>query len=152
MLFISTIQGLTVLQKTAKPLHLWFIKAGLHFHLLWSFITRQSTRITRLLPPFIPGCAWETNRQMELIYPEPNARIYIPMEINGQKGKTIFYAAHRNAGTKLFWHLNNNYLGTTTRLHQIAINPSKGLHTITVVDEQGETITRGFEILEKEKE
>jgi penicillin-binding protein 1C len=54
--------------------------------------------------------------------------------------------------TKLFWHLDDNYIGTTTRFHQMALNPSKGFHTITVVDEQGETITRQFEILEKERE
>ena len=102
------------------------------------------------IPPLKPGCAVETGKQMELIYPEANARIYIPKEMNGEKGKTIFKAAHRNSDAKLFWHLDNNYIGTTMQFHQMALNPTKGFHTITIVDQEGETITRNFEILEKE--
>ncbi|HEX8460298.1 MAG TPA: penicillin-binding protein 1C [Segetibacter sp.] len=102
------------------------------------------------LPPYLPGCIKESVLQMELIYPEVNARIYVPKEVSGDKGKTVFTAAHRNPNTKLFWHLDNQYIGTTIQFHQIAINPAKGFHTITIVDEEGGTITRRFEILEKE--
>ena len=87
-----------------------------------------------------------------MIYPEQNARIYVPLEVSGQKGKTVFTATHRNPNEKLFWHLDDNYIGTTTQFHQMALNPSKGHHIITIVDEQGETITRRFEILEKERD
>ncbi len=104
------------------------------------------------LPPYMPGCIADAAPQMEMIYPEPNARIYVPKEVTGDKGRTVFTAAHRNANAKLFWHLDDNYIGTTVQFHQMALNPSKGPHTITIVDEQGETITRRFEILEKERE
>jgi penicillin-binding protein 1C len=103
------------------------------------------------MPPYMPGCSAEAGRQMELIYPEVNARIYVPNEVTGDKGKTIFTAAHRNTNAKLFWHLDDNFVATTTQFHEVALNPPKGLHTLTVVDETGETITRRFEILEKEK-
>lgn len=105
----------------------------------------------KTLPPYMPGCAAQTTRQMDLIYPEPNARIYVPKEISGSKGRTVFTAAHRNADAKLFWHLDGNYVGATIKFHQLALNPSQGFHTITVVDEEGEAITRQFEILDKEK-
>jgi penicillin-binding protein 1C len=104
------------------------------------------------LPPYLPGCIKETGLQMELIYPEPNARIYVPKEMSGDKGKTIFSAAHSNANTRLFWHIDDKYITTTRQFHQVAINPTKGFHTITIVDEEGGTITRKFEILEKERE
>lgn len=102
------------------------------------------------LPPFMPGCTPEAGRQMEIIYPEPNARIYVPLEVTGDKGKTVFTATHRNPAAKIFWHLDDTYIGTTIQFHQMALNPSKGFHTITIVDEQGETITRRFEILAKD--
>ncbi|WP_246113302.1 penicillin-binding protein 1C [Segetibacter aerophilus] len=103
------------------------------------------------LPPYLPGCNPNINRQMEMIYPEPNAVIYVPMEVTGQKGRTVFKATHRNANEKLYWHLDDNYVGTTQQFHQLAVNPSKGSHTITIVDHEGETITRSFKILEKER-
>ena len=101
------------------------------------------------LPPYLPNCSSDFNRQMEIIYPEPNASIYVPKEISGEKGKTVFRATHRDAGEKLFWHLDDEYVGVTQKFHQVALNPSKGTHVITIVDQQGETITRRFEILEK---
>jgi penicillin-binding protein 1C len=32
----------------------------------------------------------------------------------------------------------------------MAVNPSAGKHTLTVVDENGESVTKNFEIVEKE--
>ncbi len=102
------------------------------------------------LPAFKSGCGFgESGKQMELIYPDQDARIYVPVEINGEKGRTIFTAAHRSPGMKIFWHLDDEFIGTTTHIHQMALSPGAGKHFITLVDERGESITRIFEILEK---
>lgn len=93
-----------------------------------------------------------SQRPMELIYPEPNAKIYVPVELSGEKGKTIFTAAHQKAEAKIFWHLDNEYIGVTTHFHQMALSPAAGKHTITLVDESGERLTRSFEILAKSEE
>jgi penicillin-binding protein 1C len=103
------------------------------------------------LPAFLPNCNIESSRQMEIIYPDNEARIYVPIELSGEKGKTVFTAAHRNPQAHLFWHLDDNYIGSTFQFHQMAFNPSPGKHTLTIVDQQGESITRNFEILDKEK-
>lgn len=103
------------------------------------------------LPDFMSGCAVVTERTLDVIYPEENSRIYVPKEVTGERGRTIFTATHRKTGSKLFWHLDNNFAGTTQKFHQLAFNPSPGKHTLTIVDESGETVTRHFEILEKEK-
>lgn len=105
----------------------------------------------KTLPAFLLDCTVETLRQMEMIYPENDAKIYVPVEVSGEKGKAIFTAAHRNSQTRLFWHLDNNYVGSTFQVHQMAFNPSPGKHTVTIVDERGETISRRFEILDKER-
>lgn len=104
------------------------------------------------LPPFMQGCANETIKPLDIIYPEEGARIYVPLEISGERGKTIFTATDRDKNAKLFWHIDETYIGVTSRFHQIAVYPSPGKHVLTVVDENGESITRNFEILEKEKD
>ena len=110
---------------------------------------RQRHSEYTLLPSFMPGCATTSERMIDIIYPEERAKIYVPLELTGEKGKTIFTATHRNANTKLFWHLDDNFMGTTHKFHQLSLNPSAGKHTLTVVDENGESITRNFEILSK---
>ncbi|MBS1512545.1 MAG: penicillin-binding protein 1C [Bacteroidetes bacterium] len=103
------------------------------------------------LPPFKPGCEFaETGKVMEIIYPQADAKIYVPLEVNGERGKTIFTAAHRKNGAKIFWSLDDNYVGTTQNFHQIALNPSPGVHILTLVDESGVSVSRQFEILEKD--
>jgi penicillin-binding protein 1C len=88
---------------------------------------------------------------MDLIYPEPYAQIYVPRELTGEKGRTVFTAAHQKPDAKIFWHLDDTYIGTTVHFHQMALDPGAGKHFLTVVDEAGERITRQFEILEKDK-
>jgi penicillin-binding protein 1C len=112
---------------------------------------RQKHADYKPLPGFMAGCAVTTERTLDVIYPEEEARIYIPKEVTGERGRTIFTATHRNAESKLFWHLDNNFAGTTQKFHQLAFNPAPGKHVLTVVDESGESVTRHFEILEKEK-
>ncbi len=103
------------------------------------------------LPPFKPGCAFtETGKLIEIIYPQPDAKIYVPLEINGQRGSTVFTAAHRRAGAKIFWSLDDEFVGTTQNFHQLGLNPAPGKHIITLVDENGISVSREFEILEKE--
>ncbi|WP_225975371.1 penicillin-binding protein 1C [Panacibacter ginsenosidivorans] len=106
----------------------------------------------KTLPPFMPDCVDENIKPVDIIYPDENARIYVPLEISGNRGKTIFAATNRNNKAKLFWHLDDTYIGTTTQFHQMAVDPSPGLHTLTIVDENGESVTRHFEILQKKKD
>ena len=84
------------------------------------------------------------------MYPQAGAKIYVPLEINGERGRTVFTAAHRRAGAKIFWSLDDAFIGTTQNFHQLGLNPSPGKHVITLVDENGTGVSRQFEVLEKE--
>ena len=113
---------------------------------------KQKNHDYKPLPPFKAGCDLTGGgRQMELIYPRQDAKIYVPLEIDGSRGKTVFTAAHRRPGSKIFWHLDDEFIGTTINFHQIALSPAPGKHLLTIVDENGESISREFDILEKEK-
>lgn len=113
---------------------------------------RQKHPDYKTLPPYKQGCTTDASKVLDIIYPEEDARIYVPLEITGEKGKTIFTATHRNSSAKLFWHLDDVFAGTTEHFHQLAFNPSPGKHTLTVVDEDGNSVSRSFEILQKEKQ
>ena len=63
----------------------------------------------------------------------------------------VFSAAHRKASAKIFWSLDDSFVATTQNFHQLALNPSVGKHVITLVDESGVSVSREFEIVEKEK-
>jgi penicillin-binding protein 1C len=113
---------------------------------------KQRNADDKILPPFKTGCDFaETGKSIEVIYPQEGAKIYVPLEISGEKGKTVFTAAHRKTGAKIFWSLDDNFVGTTQSFHQLALDPSVGKHIITLVDENGASISRQFEILEKER-
>lgn len=102
------------------------------------------------LPDFKPECLGKvSDRAIALLYPKPNGKIYVPIEIDGNKGKTIFEAAHRNVNTRIYWHLDDNYIGETKEIHQLALNPVVGSHKLMLVDENGIAITVKFEALGK---
>lgn len=134
-------------ESPANMLHKsWFILSP-----AMEFYYKQRNIDYKPLPPFKPGCTFaETGKLMEIIYPQPEAKIYVPLEINGERGKTVFTAAHRRAGAKIFWSLDDEFIGTTQNFHQIGLNPSPGKHIITLVDENGVSVSRQFEILEKQ--
>lgn len=104
------------------------------------------------LPPFDPACNTDLKQAMELIYPKNAAKIYVPLEIDGQRGKVIFEAAHHDPKAKIFWYLDRDFIGTTTSIHQFALAPSPGPHIITLVDDRGNRLVQTFEILDKNKE
>jgi penicillin-binding protein 1C len=114
------------------------------------FYYKQRNHDYKMLPPLKPGCIDVTiSKMMEIIYPQPDMKIYVPVEIDGQKGKTIFSATHKNSNAKIFWSIDDQFVGTTERYHQIALSPAAGRHMLTLTDEKGNSISRGFEIIEK---
>lgn len=104
----------------------------------------------RELPPYRPDCHTEPEDQaMQFIYPKAGTKIYIPRELDGQQGKTVFQVAHRQPEVQIYWHLDETYLGSTQHFHNLELAPEPGLHRIILVDQNGNRLERSFEILEK---
>ncbi|MGY4386264.1 penicillin-binding protein 1C [Pedobacter sp. UYP24] len=102
------------------------------------------------LPPFKSGCLiGEGNMVMEMIYPKNNAAVYIPIEFDGTRGKVILNASHRDSHSKIYWHIDNEYVATTQNYHQLAVSPPPGRHVLTLVDENGERLTQVFTVINK---
>lgn len=93
----------------------------------------------------------ETTENMQMIYPEKGAVVYIPFELQGERGRMVCEAAHRYQGSRIFWHLDDEYLGTTEYIHQMAIMTNKGKHLLTLVDQDGNRLSTGFEVVDREE-
>lgn len=102
----------------------------------------------KTLPPFRNDCNDGNAKQvMDLIYPKKSNRLFIPIELDGNTGKAIFEVAHKYPQAKVFWYLDETYIGTTQRFHQMQIAPKAGKHALTVTDENGNSLQVNFEIL-----
>lgn len=105
----------------------------------------------QMLPQKLPSCETSTDirKNLQFIYPKHYTRIYLPTTGNQKEGKAIFEVAHTNPQQTLFWHLDNVFIGETTQFHKMQIHTNPGKHTITVMDEKGESVTQKFEVLQK---
>jgi len=135
-------------ESTAGMIHKsWFVLPP-----AMEYYYRKKNYSYRELPAFRPGCEPSSAvSQMELIYPKNAALIYVPFELDGQKGQVVFSAAHRNTDETIFWHLDNTFVGKTRELHQMPLSPPPGKHTITLIDNEGNRLQQTFTILSKEE-
>jgi len=104
----------------------------------------------RPLPPHLPGCGAAEN-PVTILVPEEDARLYIPVELDGTPGRAVFRALHRDPRARLFWHLDGEYLGQTAGPeHKLEARPGRGQSSLTVVDSEGRSSVRRFEVLSEQ--
>lgn len=104
----------------------------------------------RVLPQMRSDCNNGLNRStvMSFIYPENFSKVKIPRELDGSRSALVVKLAHQQAQSRVFWYLDRTFLGETTGEHELSISPTLGLHTITVVDQDGESSFRQFQVVE----
>ena len=105
----------------------------------------------KILPDFKPEClAKISDKAIAILYPKPNSKIYVPIEIDGRVGRTVFEVTHRNSDKKIYWHLDDEYIGETKEIHQMALNPPIGKHKLMLIDENGLALNLKFEVVGRE--
>jgi penicillin-binding protein 1C len=101
----------------------------------------------RGLPPLMESCGEEKEyKQMEILYPRNPYSLYIPRELDGSPGKLVIEVVHRKADVLLFWHLDDEWIGNTRRIHQMSISPAPGNHTLSIYDQQGNNLIQHLRI------
>jgi len=85
---------------------------------------------------------------MEFIYPENGSTIMLPRQLDGSEGEAVFHLAHSDPDATIFWHIDNNYVGSTRFIHQLRLKPAAGRHSCTVVDNAGNSLSIGFTVEE----
>jgi penicillin-binding protein 1C len=101
------------------------------------------------LPPYRADCqqSTTTDKRFSIIYPAANAQIYLPTELDGSAGKVVLRALAQPSEQRLYWHINQRFIGTTETFHQQALHLNKGKHRLTLVDETGQQQSRVFTVL-----
>ncbi len=117
-----------------------------------AYFYRQRHPTYQPLPAWRPDClagarALNEIPPMALIYPHAGSALYIPRELGGTRSKVVFRAVHRRTDARIFWHLDDRYLGVTDHFHQWAIRAEPGWHTLTLVDDHGFRLVRRFKVL-----
>ncbi|MCB0755190.1 MAG: penicillin-binding protein 1C [Flavobacteriales bacterium] len=110
---------------------------------------RRKNPSYRPLPTYGKHCQPNSEPSMAVIYPKENSGIFIPRNLDGTMEKVVFEIAHRQPGNTVHWHLDESFVGTTQFEHSLEISSGAGIHQLTVVDENGESLSWKFEMLEK---
>jgi penicillin-binding protein 1C len=117
------------------------------------FYYRPKNPNYRTLPPFREDCRESRPAGqavvMELIYPKHVTQIYVPVDLDGELSRTVFAVAHRNPAATIHWHIDEDYVGSTSQFHSMSLNPPQGKHLLTLVDEDGNRLEQRFEIIGK---
>lgn len=98
------------------------------------------------IPPFHPQCGFGGEMPMTFIYPKNNEGVILPKNFDETVNDVIFKIAHRNPASKVFWYLNDTYVGTTEDFHELAITPKVGEYVLTVVDAAGNEVKKKIEV------
>jgi penicillin-binding protein 1C len=109
---------------------------------------RQAHSFYKPMPVWLPGCEnLDDISPIDFIYPASNAKVYIPNELDGEKGEVLFEVAHQKPRSTLYWHLDGLYLGATERYHQMPVRCGAGCHEVVVLDQEGHQLIRSFEVI-----
>jgi penicillin-binding protein 1C len=100
------------------------------------------------LPPMDPACRTGYGKVMELIYPKETKQVFIPRNLDGTLSSLVFEVAHSIPGTAIYWHLDDEYLGETSRFHQMELRPDPGWHTLVLIDASGNILEKRFEVVD----
>lgn len=73
--------------------------------------------------------------------------LYLPLVRDSVRANLILEAAHQQPAQVLYWHLNQEYIGQTTDFHQMKVQLAPGKHQLSVVDEQGNAVSRNFQVV-----
>lgn len=85
-------------------------------------------------------------KSMSVIYPQPGVSIRIPVTFSGELGEVVFETVHHQRESEVFWFIDKHFITSTKDIHQINVQPEPGKHVLTVVDSDGYTIHRTFEV------
>ncbi len=121
----------------------WFVLSPLKAHYY-----KTKNPFYKPLPKLRLDCYGETQVTMDFIYPKENTTLFLPKDFDGKTNDMILKLAHSKPDVRVFWYIDDTYVGSTTDLHELAILPKQGTHRITVVDEFGNEAQQEVSIAE----
>lgn len=114
---------------TNKP---WFVLPPLQ-----AYYFKNKNPFYKTVPAFRNNCIEASGISMEFIYPNQQSTIFLPKNFDGNTNDLVIKVAHSKPELELYWYIDNQFVGSTKDIHDMAVLPSVGKHTITVMDELG---------------
>ena len=102
-------------------------------------------------PPFDPECFRESDKKMAFIFPVKNEMVLLPKNFDEQVNDVVFKLAHHDPNTTVYWYLDDTFLGTTQTFHELSVSPKPGNYTLTVMDQEGNTLKQHLIIKRAQK-
>jgi len=121
----------------------WFILPPLQ-----AYYYKSKNPFYKPLPPYRTDCDDSSGITMQFIYPNQQSTIYLPKDFDGKTNDLILKVAHSKPELELYWYIDNQFIGTTKDIHDMAVLPSSGEHIITVMDALGNSLKHKITISE----
>ncbi|MFL0075845.1 penicillin-binding protein 1C [Tenacibaculum maritimum] len=121
----------------------WFVLPPLIAHYY-----QQKNTDYRELPSYRNDCVGIAGRNtMDFVFPTKNSsKIFLTKNEASQINPVVLKLMHTDAEAKVYWYLNDEFIGVTQHYHEQAIQPEKGNYKITVIDDFGNEKTRFINI------
>ena len=74
---------------------------------------------------------------LTILYPLPNSSFFIPRDFGNKRQKILMQVGHNKTDSTVFWYIDGNYYGATTKKHHKSVNISAGRHNLLVIDGNG---------------
>ncbi len=98
------------------------------------------------LPELLASCQ-TAEESMNFVYPQQGQRVYIPREMGGDRGRIVCKLAHHKPEMEVHWYLDEDYLGSSSRMHEMPLLCGKGKHTLMTVDNDGNENQITFDVI-----
>jgi len=105
------------------------------------------------LPQLHASCSHQNSsgkqggKYIDIVYPQPKSSFVIPKNLKEEKENIVCEVAHQFPSSRIYWHIDDEYVGMTQEFHKIPIEPGIGKHTLYVIDDQGRYDETVFEVL-----
>jgi len=113
---------------------------------LQAYYFRTKNADYRALPPYRSDCSKEVSGTMDFIFPKGNSSVFLPKGFDGKINEVVLKIAHTKPETRVFWYIDNEFIGVTKQFHEMPIQPIPGMYVITILDELGNELKRRIEI------
>lgn len=102
------------------------------------------------LPPWDVQCvSLDEEPPLRLVYPSTNVSVFLPIDLDGTKQKVVFRAAHVVQNSEIYWFLDEALVAKTRNSHEVALRISQGFHTLTLMDNFGNSIQQKIKVVSK---
>lgn len=133
---------------SCQPLNQMVHKSWFVLPPLMEYYYQHKNPLYKSLPPYRKDCEATRPKSMDFIYPEEAVKVFLPRDFDGNKNGLVLRLAHSIPETKVFWYVDETFLGITETIHEMEVKPNVGIHKITVVDALGNEAKRTIEIQE----